>query len=115
MTQYADINEVHLVGRLAADPILRELPSGDEVWNLRIVIERPTPPSRQRVDSLECTVWSGPLQKQVALWVAGDVVEVTGALRRRFFRTGGTTASRVEVELATGAVLRRSAEEKVTL
>ena len=34
------INEVRLVGRLAADPQLRELPSGDTVWNLRVVVER---------------------------------------------------------------------------
>ena len=50
-------NEVRLVGRLAADPQLRELPSGDSVWNLRVVVERPLPSGkekpRQRVDSLE--------------------------------------------------------------
>ena len=34
------VNEVRLVGRLAADPRLRELPSGDTVWNLRVVVER---------------------------------------------------------------------------
>jgi hypothetical protein len=37
-------NEVRLVGRLAADPQLRELPSGDTVWNLRVVVDRPVPP-----------------------------------------------------------------------
>ncbi|HET6939323.1 MAG TPA: single-stranded DNA-binding protein, partial [Nocardioides sp.] len=65
--------------------------------------ERP----RQRVDSLECAVWSGRLKKSVEKWEAGDVVEVTGALRRRFFRAGGVTASRVEVELSGGRRVRR--------
>jgi len=106
-------NEVRLRGRLAATPQLRELPSGDTVWNLRVVVERPrVPPGkerpRQRVDSLECTIWSGRLKKSVEKWEAGDIVEVTGALRRRFFRAGGLTASRVEVELTAGRRVRRT-------
>jgi single-strand DNA-binding protein len=104
-------NEVRLLGRLAADPQLRELPSGDTVWNLRVVVERPSVSGqerpRQRVDSLECTVWGGRLKKQVEGWSAGDLVDVSGALRRRFFRAGGVTASRVEVELSRGKVIRR--------
>jgi single-strand DNA-binding protein len=105
-------NEVRLRGRLAAAPRLRELPSGDTVWNLRVVVERPPlPPGRerprQRVDSLECAVWAGRLKKQVEKWEAGDVVDVSGALRRRFFRAGGATASRVEVELTGGRRVRR--------
>src|SRR3954463_6605264 len=88
------INEVRLVGRLAADPQLRELPSGDTVWNLRGGGERPPGPPgkdrpRQRVDSLECAIWAGRLKRQVEKWEAGDLVEVSGALRRRFFRAGG--------------------------
>jgi single-strand DNA-binding protein len=106
------VNEVRLLGRLAADPQLRELPSGDTVWNLRVVVERRVLPGkakpRQRVDSLECAVWSGRLKKQVEKWEAGDVVEVDGALRRRFFRAGGATASRVEVELTGGRIIRRA-------
>ena len=105
------VNEVRLVGRLAAEPQLRQLPSGDTVWNLRVVVEREVAPGkerpRQRVDSLECAVWSGRLKKAVEKWQAGDVVEVTGALRRRFFQAGGVTASRVEVELSGGRRVRR--------
>jgi single-strand DNA-binding protein len=106
------VNEVRLQGRLAVDPQLRELPSGDTVWNLRVVVERSMPAGkekpRQRVDSLECAVWSGRLKNQVGRWSAGDVVEVSGALRRRFFRAGGVAASRVEVELTGGRLIRRA-------
>ena len=105
-------NEVRLVGTLAAEPQLRELPSGDTVWSLRVVVERPAATgrrqSRQRVDSLACAVWAGRLRQQVAGWRAGDLVEVSGALRTRFFRVGGATASRVEVELGRGRVIRRA-------
>jgi single-strand DNA-binding protein len=110
--QGESLNEVRLTGRLAATPVLRELPSGDSVWNLRVVVDRPAPPGkqkpRQRVDSLECAVWSGRLKKQVRGWSEGDVVQVAGSLRRRFFRAGGVTASRVEVELSQGRIIRRA-------
>src|SRR3954453_8525974 len=106
-------NQVRLRGRLAAAPRLRKLPSGDTVWNLRVVVERPPVPvgkdrPRQRVDSLECAVWSGRLKKQGEKGEPGHVVDVTGSLRRRFFRAGGATASRVEVELTGGRLIRRA-------
>jgi single-strand DNA-binding protein len=92
--------------------VLRQLPSGDSVWTLRVIVDRPAPGAKQRpgqrVDSLECAVWSGRLRKQVAGWSEGDVVQVAGALRRRFFRASGALASRVEVELNRGRIIRRA-------
>jgi single-strand DNA-binding protein len=104
------VNEVRLVGRVSQEPELKELPSGDTIWTFRLVVpreptrERPRPP----VDALECIVWSGRLKHSVRSWRAGDVVEVSGSLRRRFYRAGGAVASRVEVEAATGRVIRRA-------
>lgn len=104
------LNEVRLVGRVSQEPELRELPSGDSIWTFRVVVpreptrERPRPP----VDALECVVWSGRLKRSVRSWRPGDMVEVTGSLRRRFYRAGGAVASRVEVEAAAGRVIRRA-------
>ncbi len=105
------LNEVRLIGRVSAEPEKRVLPSGDTLWTLRLVVGRgaQTGRSRQTVDALECAVWSGRVKRSVAGWHAGDVVEVSGALRRRFFRTGGGAASRVEVEVSAGRVIRRAA------
>jgi single-strand DNA-binding protein len=102
-------NEVRLVGRLSRDPEERVLPSGDAVWTFRLVVARPEGGrSRQRVDALECAVWGGRVRSSVAMWAADDVVEVTGSLRRRFFSTGAGRASRVEVEVASGRLVRRA-------
>lgn len=104
------VNEVRLVGRLSQEPELRELPSGDTIWTFRVVVareptkERPRPP----VDALECVVRAGRLKRSVRSWHAGDVVEVEGALHRRFYRAGGAVASRVEVEASSGRVTRRA-------
>ena len=64
--------------------------------------------SRQRVDTLDCAVWGGRVRASVAGWCADDVVEVTGAARRRFFSTGNGRASRVEIEVSGGRVVRRA-------
>ncbi|GAW49329.1 MULTISPECIES: single-stranded DNA-binding protein [unclassified Nocardioides] len=103
-------NEVRLVGRLSQAPEERVLPSGDALWTFRVVVGRTEAAARARqsVDALECVAWSGRARRSVSSWSLGDVVEVSGALRRRFFRTGGSVASRVEVEMASGRVIRRA-------
>src|SRR5690349_14976428 len=102
-------NEVRLVGRLSQDPQQRTMPSGDELWTFRVVVPRTGPPvqARASVDALDCSVWSGRCRRTVATWRAGDLVEVSGAVRRRFFNTGGSVVSRVEVEVAAAKLIRR--------
>ncbi len=102
-------NEVALVGRLARPAQERELPSGDVLCTFRVVVERTGGQrSRQTVDAVECVAWSARLRRSVAGWCPGDVVQVEGALRRRFFRASGSVASRVEVEALRGRVVRRA-------
>lgn len=104
------VNEVRLAGRISAGPEERVLPSGDVLWTFRLVVPRPADrATRQGVDALECAVWGGRVRRSVASWGVGDVVEVTGAMRRRFFRTAGGPASRVEVEVGAGRLIRRAA------
>ncbi len=105
------VNEVRLAGRISAGPEERVLPSGDVLWTFRIVVPRPPPGRpgvRASVDALECAVWGGRVRRSVASWGEGDLVEVTGSIRRRFFRTASGAASRVEVEVASGRLIRRA-------
>jgi len=102
-------NEVVLTGRLSAPPETRELPSGDVMTTFRVVVRRDAASARPRVtvDALECVVWSGRVRRTVASWRVDDVVEVQGALRRRFFRAGAGAQSRVEVEVSRARRVRR--------
>ena len=102
-------NEVRLDGRVSGDPEERQLPSGDRIWVFRVVVPRDSPRGRQTVDVVDCTAWDGRTRRSVSRWRDGDQVEVTGALRRRFFRSGGATVSRVEVEVRSGRLIRRAA------
>ena len=103
------VNEVRLTGRVSGDPEERVLPSGDRLWSFRVVVARDRPRGRQTVDALECVAWSARARRSVARWGDGDVVELTGVLRRRFYRAGAATVSRVEVEATRGRIIRRAA------
>src|SRR3954466_14793682 len=94
-TAVTTANEVRLVGRVSQAPEERVLPSGDAVWTFRVVVPRPPDRSRPRqaVAALEWAAWSARARRSVGGWAADDVVEVVGALRRRFFRAGGAAAS----------------------
>jgi single-strand DNA-binding protein len=104
------VNEVRLVGRVSQQPEERQLPSGDVVWTFRVVVPRAGAGRRRaQVDALDCAAWSPRARRSVAAWSVDDVVEVSGALRRRFFRTAGGAASRFEVEMTRGRLIRRAA------
>ena len=109
-------NDVRLVGRLSAEPSVVELPSGDALVTFRISVPRASPTrgaasgtvKGQRVDSVPCTAWSPRLRRSILAWRAGDLVEVSGAVRCRFYQAGGATRSRVEVEAVSARIIRRS-------
>lgn len=116
MTHVEHSNEVRLVGRLSVDAEDVELPSGDHVVVLKLVVSRPPDRTTARaarrgpgVDVLRCVVPRRSLQRYALRWQAGDVVELTGSLRRHFRRTDTGPASRYEVEVAAGQRLSRVA------
>ena len=106
-------NEVLLVGRVSGEPEEREVPSGDRLVTWRLVVDRPRGrrvPHGVRtatVDTLDCVAWTAATRRAALGLRADDVVEVHGALRRRFWRAGAAAASRCEVEATTVQRLSR--------
>lgn len=119
----APANEVLLTGKVSGDPTERELPSGDLIVQLRVVVRRPAPRARssgrkeaggpgggdqggvedgtgrrQQVDTIDVACWTSRTRASALRLSDGAGVQVEGSLRRRFFRTGGGAASRYEVE-----------------
>ena len=102
-------NEVRLVGRVSGSGQERELPSGDELVSLRVVVPRTVRTPRDgapTVDTIDVACWAARVRRTARSLADGDVVQVEGALRRRFFRAGGGAASRYEVEATTLRRLR---------
>jgi single-strand DNA-binding protein len=96
-------NVVELRGRISSAPVERELPSGTVITTFRLSVPRARTPmtagSTQTVDWVDCAAWSARSRRTVGGWAAGDEVEVSGALRRRHFRAGEASTSRLEVEV----------------
>lgn len=103
-------NYVLLRGLLAAEPHVRTLPSGDELCSFRLTVARSAQThGRARADSIECASTRAPVRRTVTRCAPGQRLEVSGCLRRRFWRSAaGSPASRYEVEVIDVRRLRAS-------
>jgi single-strand DNA-binding protein len=94
-------NHVALHGVFAGEAIVRVLPSGDELVWFRVTVARPAG-DRVRVDSIDCASTRALVRRGAIRCQPGDLVTLSGHLRRRFWRSpAGTPASRYEVEVTS--------------
>jgi len=93
-------NTVTLVGRVSTTPEQRDLPSGDVLVTLRVVVDRPPERGRTRraVDVIDVACWTKRTQRSASSLAPDDGVRIEGSLRRRYFGTSAGRASRYEVE-----------------
>lgn len=96
------VNEVRLRGRLSGDPVERELPSGDAVVTWRLVVPR----DGGGVDTVDCAAWSASARRAAHRLSDGDRADLSGRLRRRFWRSPAGPASRYEVEVLSVSRVR---------
>lgn len=88
------MNHAVLRGTLSSDPEIRTLASGTTLATLQLTTRSEVGPA------LSVPISVNEPSELVTNLVAGDEVVVVGSVRRRFFRAGGATASRVEVDAA---------------
>jgi single-strand DNA-binding protein len=87
----ASFNVAIVRGACSSPPEIRVLPSDRRLAQLQITTRIAGRAVSVPVSVLEPATWVEGLD-------AGDEVVVLGSVRRRFFRAGGSTASRVEIE-----------------
>lgn len=85
------MNLVIVRGRLCRPPESRLLPSGDAVVVYDVRVER----CGQRAETVPVAWFAAPAS--AADLAVDEEVVVVGRVRRRFFRSGGSTQSRTEV------------------
>jgi len=102
LSKFRPRSEVVVLGRLGTVNE-RSMPSGTAMVSFRVVVDRAPrdrgPSGRVLVDAIECSAWKAPLMRRVLAMPAGTLIEVSGCLRRRFFRAGKGFASMTEVEV----------------
>ena len=90
-----DLNLVVVCGRLAAEPEVRQFPSGATMVRL-LITTRMDEPTR-RIDVLPVTMWDPDGRLLADLPKSGDRVWSSGSVQRRFWDGEGGRRSRLEV------------------
>lgn len=98
-----------LRGLIRVEPEYRQLSSGDDVLSLDLSIR-----SADRAAETVPVVWHTPPTSALKL-AAGDDVVVVGRVHRRFFRSGGATVSRTEINADTVLSARSTARLRAVL
>jgi single-strand DNA-binding protein len=90
------VNSVILAGTIVVAGEFKPIAGDIEAvqWTMKV----PRGPGRSGHDQFDCLALESVLQQQALAWAVGTPITVEGALRRRFFRTGGRTVTRIEVE-----------------
>ena len=89
------LNDCLLRGRVSAAATDRELPSGEHVVEFRLIVTRA---EREGVDTLDIAAWSAKSRRTALSLKPGEWVEVSGAVRRRFWQGSAGLASRWQIE-----------------
>lgn len=112
-----------MVGELTPPVEPRRRPDGSKVLTFRVAVRTPTagggrgaaPASPRglgptgRRDILDCVVGPATVRRRLEACLPGDVIELSGPLRHRFWNTAGRVQSRYEIEVVT---LRRLARDR---
>ncbi len=99
-------NAVTLVARVTTEAEQFELPSGDTLMKFRVVVPRHKPVTKATVDTIDCVAFKPVVKRKSANLEIGDIVDISGAIRRRFWKAGAGVASRVEGEVSSLAIRR---------
>ena len=89
------LNDVLLRGRVSAEAIEKELPSGDKVVEFRLIVTRS---KGEGVDTLDIGAWNAKARRSAMSLKPGEWIEVTGSVHRRFWKGSAGLASRWQVE-----------------
>lgn len=103
------INNVTLVGRLAADPELRYTPNGTAVVSFRLAVNRKykNEDGERAADFIPCVAWAGLAETIAEYAKKGKEVAIEGEIRQQSWETDeGEKRSRLEVYIKQLMFLR---------
>ena len=91
------LNDLMLRGRVSAQAVEKELPSGDKVVEFRLIVSRI---ERGGVDTLDIAAWRSKMRRIALTLKEGEWVEISGSIHRRFWSGPTGVSSRWQVEAA---------------
>ncbi|MDP2424771.1 MAG: single-stranded DNA-binding protein [bacterium] len=82
------LNQLILVGRLVADPELRQTEDGKSVTTIRLAVQRPFKSgetNEYETDFFSCTLWSGIAEATVDYCKKGSIVGLKARIAQKDF------------------------------
>lgn len=91
------INNVVLLGRIVADPELKQTPNGNSVANFTLAVDRSycKPGTERQCDFLDCVAWKGTGEFISKYFRKGQLIAVTGSIQTRSYTDKGGSKRKV--------------------
>lgn len=95
------MNNVSLLGRLTADPELKQTPNGTPVCSFGIAVNRSTTDANgnRQADFLNCVAWRHTAEFITKYFKKGQMLGITGAIQTRQYKEKDTGKQRTAVEI----------------
>lgn len=95
------MNNVCLMGRLTADPELKQTTNGTPVLSFSIAVNRPFkgPDGSQQADFINCVAWRHTAEFICRYFGKGQQIGIIGAIQTRVYKDKDTGKNRAAVEV----------------
>ena len=94
------MNNVSLLGRLTADPELRQTPNGVSVCSFSVAVQRPYSSNGERqADFINCVAWRQTGEFISKYFRKGNMIGLTGAIQTRQYQDKDTGKNRTAFEV----------------
>lgn len=106
------MNNISLVGRLTADPVLKQTPNGNDVVSFTVAVDRySSKDGEKKADFIPCVAWKGTAIFISRYFKKGQFIGLTGRLEtRQFTDKDGNNRTAYEV-VAQNAFFTESKKE----
>lgn len=93
------MNQIILVGRLTADPVLKELEGGKRVCNINVAVARPfkNHDGIYETDFIPVTLWQGLAENLNQYCVKGTLVAISGRVQMKSSYVNDVSIQSIEV------------------
>lgn len=93
------MNKVELIGRLVADPELKETGTGIPVTSFTLAVDRRTGREEHQTDWIDCVAWRGIAEFICKYFQKGSPIVVEGSIQTRMWEKDGQRHKNVEVKV----------------
>jgi len=93
------MNVVCLMGRLTADPEIRQTPNGISVCSFSIAVDRYVKDGDKKTDFINCVAWRSNAENIARFFGKGQMIAINGSIQTRQYQDKDTGKNRTAFEV----------------